>query len=152
MPLHVWLPEWLRDMIRTDLTRQMPGDDTYSRADALISSGFAQRNANVTWSPDAGGQTFGAQAAGAVNPWPDTVEFIVAHEGSFLFLDTGRLDFGMEIRDSTLNAANNTRAMFETFENVAFVGIESLAVTLEVCPSGQAAALEDTSGYCTTGS
>lgn len=140
--LRLAAPTWLRDQMLVDLIRQMPGDDTYSRALAIIDGALRSINVSPIWSPDAGGQEFGAEAGGSLDGWPTQVEVILYHEGAFTFLDGGRLDFGTEIRDSVLNETNDVRAFFETFENVAFVGVESLAVTMTVCPNGAAAELD----------
>ncbi len=56
-------------------------------------------------------------------------------EGTFLFLDTGTLELGI-VRDSVLNATNDFEIFGETFENVAFIGVESLAVSSAICDSG----------------
>jgi hypothetical protein len=65
-----------------------------------------------------------------------------------LFLDGGTLDLGI-IRDSTLVGTNDYKMFIETFENVAKVGIESLAVTSTININGAAAALRDTTGGAT---
>ena len=68
-------------------------------------------------------------------------------EGSFLFLDGGVLELGI-VRDSVLNAENQFQIFGESFENVAFVGIESLWITTTVCPSGTVAAPKDNTDFC----
>jgi hypothetical protein len=40
------------------------------------------------------------------------------------------------VRDSSLNATNDHQIFGETWENVAFVGVESLWGTVTICPSG----------------
>jgi len=62
-----------------------------------------------------------------------------------LFLDGGTLDLGI-IRDSTLVGTNDYKMFIETFEGVAKVGIESLAITSTISINGVAAALRDTTG------
>jgi hypothetical protein len=130
-PLRVIAPVWLKNMIRADLTMQLPGDTTdanFSAADAQINSWFRVRNINVTWHIDGEtGQIFGAQAAGPLNSFPTTVVWYIFAEGTFLFLDGGTLDLGL-VRDSTLNGTNDYKMFIETFEGVAKVGIESLRV------------------------
>lgn len=149
--LRVIMPEWTLDLIVADLVRQLPGDDKLdvSRADAdrMIRS----KNIAPTYTPDTG-QQFGAQTDGAaLLRWPDTVEMLMFAEGTYLFLDGGELDFGMEIRDSTLISTNDVQAFTETFEGEAFVGNEALHLTLNVCPDGASSAAVDISP-CTTGS
>jgi hypothetical protein len=130
-PMRVIAPVWLKNMIRADLTMQLPGDgqdETLALADALINAWFRVRNINVTWHIDGeSGQIFGAQAAGALNSFPTTVVWYIFAEGTFLFLDGGTLDLGL-VRDSTLNGTNDYKMFVETFEGVAKVGIESLRV------------------------
>ncbi len=139
--LRLVAPSWVLNMMRTDVAKQLPGDASISRTDAEIRAWFSDRGVAVTFSPDAG-QEFGAQSAGALAAFPSTVELLLHHEGAFTFLDGGVLDFGMEIRDSTLNATNDVEAFMETFENVAFRGIESLHITATVTASGETAGLE----------
>ena len=66
-------------------------------------------------------------------------------EGTFLFLDGGTLDLGI-IRDSSLVGTNDYKMFIETFEGIAKVGIESLAITSTISINGVAAALRDTTG------
>lgn len=144
-------PDWVPALMAADLLRQLPGDNTYAVSLQQITQWLAVHNIAVTWSPDVTGNIFGAQNAAALLRWPDTVDFLLFSEGSFLFLDGGVLDLGLEIRDSTLNAANNVQAFSETFEGVAFVGVESLRIRMNVCPDGSSSAAVDISP-CTTGS
>ena len=55
------------------------------------------------------------------------------------------MDLGI-IRDSTLVGTNDYKMFVETFEGIAFVGVESLAVTSTIAVNGTAAALRDTTG------
>lgn len=54
-PLRVLLPEWFKNMLRADLTQQLPGDggtagdDTIGIATAALNKWFAVRGVNVTW-------------------------------------------------------------------------------------------------------
>lgn len=80
-------------------------------------------------------QVYGTQSAGALLPFPSTVVWYLFPEGSFLYLDGGTLELGL-VRDSVLNSTNDFQIFGETFENVAFVGVESLAVTSTVCDNG----------------
>lgn len=143
--LQVIAPLWLKSMFQADLVRQLPGDNTYAVADAFISQAFSARNVSVTWSHESrtgGGQDYGTQTAAALLAWSDSVTFYLFHPGMFLFLDGGTLDLGI-VRDSTLNSTNDYQIFSETFEGVAAVGLESLAVTLDICPSGKSSAAED---------
>ena len=142
------LPSWVQDAMAADLALQMPGDglESLSISEARINGLFRERGINVTWSLDAW-TTAGAQAAdptGATGGFEATLGFPLFPEGTFLFLDGGTLDLGVQ-RDATMVAANEYATFVETFEGVAQTGCESLWVETEVCVSGAAAALADTS-------
>jgi hypothetical protein len=128
-----WIaPEWLRDALRSAITNQAPGDmlDPYSAADATINGFFAARSIRPIWSPDL--QVFADQAAGALTGFPSTATTVLYPEGTFVFLDGGSLDLGVEITDSTLNATNDRQAFAETFEGVTFRGCEALELVIPV--------------------
>lgn len=137
-----WMaPTWLRSQIRADLTREMPGsaDERLAAADAEIDQFFAVRRVNVSWFIDGeAGQVFGPQADGTLLGWIPNVVTYLFPEGSFLLLDGGELNLGV-VRDSTLNAANDFQMFLEFFEEVAFHGVESYRLTLDLCPTGAAA-------------
>jgi hypothetical protein len=81
------------------------------------------------------GQVFGAQTAAGLVPFPTTINWFLFPEGSFLYLDGGTLELGL-VRDSVLNKTNDFQIFGETFENVAFVGVESLSVVSTVSDCG----------------
>jgi hypothetical protein len=120
------VPQWLYDAMAADLTLSLPGDGTISVSAAEIQGYLSASNVTLVGSPDL--NFFGAQTTGAVNTFPATFDWYLFAEGSFLFLDGGTLDLGI-IRDSSLVGTNDYKMFVETFENVAFVGIESLKVT-----------------------
>jgi hypothetical protein len=129
-----------------DLTLSMPGDGTLSVSESEINGYLANSNVTLVPSPDA--TVFGSQGASALLEFPDSFDWYLFAEGSFLFLDGGTLDLGI-IRDSTLVGTNDYKMFIETFENVAFVGIESLKITSTISVNGVAAALRDTTGGAT---
>lgn len=132
--IDVVLPSWARGLLRSDLTRAMPGDRRTSVTDAEVDEHLTVRGIRPIYSMDA--QGFGAQTAGAaLTAWPATVSFFAYPSGSFVFLDGGTLDLGI-VRDSTLNATNNMIVFSETFEGVALRGPESLKVSATVTPNG----------------
>lgn len=137
--LRVIFPEWFKNALRADLTKQLPGDGrdgTFKLADSEINSWFSVRNINVSWHLDGEtGQIFGAQAAGALLGFPADLIWYLFSEGTFVFLDGGTLDLGL-VRDSTLNGTNDYKIFLETFEGVAKVGVESLRVTSKVAIKG----------------
>ena len=141
-PLRVIIPAWVKDAMAADLALAMPGDNTLN-AYAEIDGFMASRGINITYTLD--GDVTGAQGATALVEFKDTFVWYIFAEGTFLFLDGGTLDLGI-IRDSTLVGTNDYKMFVETFEGVAKVGIESLAVTSTIQVNGAAAALRDTLG------
>lgn len=141
--LRILVPAWLKNALRADLTKQIPGDgdeNTFALAEATLNRWFAVRNINVTYFLDGeAGQIIGAQAAGALNAYPTNLLWYLFAEGTFLFLDGGTLDLGI-VRDSTLNGTNDYKIFLETFEGLAKVGIESLRVVTPVNIKGASAA------------
>jgi hypothetical protein len=139
--LDVWLPAWSLDLLTSDIIRS--AFDRFSQNDADIVrtiESFGLR-AHFYWDGTTGGnQVYGAQTnAAPLLEFPSTVEFIMAPAGSFLFLDGGTLDLGL-VRDSVLNKTNDYQIFGESWENLAFIGIESLHVTATVCDTGAVAA------------
>lgn len=152
-------PAWLATMLSIDLVRQAPGDGTVEGvARSQFETGLRRIGVNVTWTLEGGTSPatvtgtgiFGTQGAGPLDGWPDSVEMLFYPEGTFLFLDGGTLDLGI-VRDSTLNLSNNFQTFAESFEAVAFLGPESLCLTLDVCPSGLAAGHDDSPLNCAVG-
>jgi hypothetical protein len=156
-PLTVLLPWYARDMIRADLSRSVPGDETLSVSDAEIQGYFTSAHLDVTWYQDArtgSGQDAEGQSAGDVADFPHNIGSISAVEGflfapgSFIFLDGGALDLGL-IRDSVLNNTNDAELFAETFEGIAFVGLESVRFRSNVCPSGTSSQTSSAAAVCT---
>lgn len=138
-------PTWFREALRADLVTQAPGDglDTFSVADNLIDSWFADRNIKAVWSLDGeAGQIFGEQTAGALLDFPDDLVWYLFAEGTFVFLDGGELNLGI-VRDSTLNSTNDYQMFVETFEGVAKFGNESLKITSKLAIAGSYAGATD---------
>lgn len=151
--LQVLLPAWTRDLMRADFTRQHPGDEAVQLADGEINGYLAASNLEPTWyldGPNTGvNQIFTSQGAGSLEGFPGTVQAFMFAPGSFLHLDGGMLDLGVEIRDFTLDLQNRVGGFLETFEAVAYHGVEALQVNMRVCPSGgtSAAVLPSTPCY-----
>lgn len=153
-PLRMIAPFWLRDNIRTDILRQLPGDglDTMALADAQIESWMARRNINVTWALDGeSGQEFSAQTDGGLNGWPSHVIVYLYQEGTWLHLDGGQLNLGV-IRDSTLVGTNDFLLFTEFMESAAFHGTESMRLDIDICPSGKTVAATTSFDPCAGGS
>jgi hypothetical protein len=152
-PLRFAFPGWLLDNMRADLARELPGSaaERLATADAELFSFFAARNINPSAFLDGeSGQVFAQQGAGALLAWPTTVITYLYPEGSWLFLDGGTLDLGV-VRDSTLNSTNDFQMFAESFENVAFHGVVSYRLTMDICPSGNTSAAVSFNP-CTSGS
>lgn len=144
--LQAIIPSWIVEAMASDLVLNMPGDNNLDAGRAEINALLAKVNVSLVESLDQ--NTFGAQSAGALLEFPDSFTWFLFSEGSFLFLDGGTLDLGI-VRDSALVGTNDYRMFVETFEGLAFVGIESLAITSTVAVNGTAAALIDTTGGAT---
>ena len=145
-PLRAIVPSWVADAMQADLALNMPGDGTLAVAQSEINGYVKARGVNLTTSLDA--NVFGSQGAAALLEFADSFTWYLFAEGSFLFLDGGTLDLGI-IRDSSLVGTNDYKMFVETFENIAFVGVESLAITSTISVNGVAAALRDTTGGAT---
>jgi len=87
-------------------------------------------------------QGYAAEAAGALDDFPDDLQYAIFPEGQFIHVDGGSLELGI-VRDSTLNSTNDYQIFGETFENVAMLGPAqgALWVTQGICPSGEFPAL-----------
>ena len=142
-PLRAIIPAWVKDAMAADLALAMPGDGTLN-AYAEIDGYVASRGVALTASLDQ--NVSGAQSASAaLNEFADSFTWYLFAEGSFLFLDGGTLDLGI-IRDSTLVGTNDYKMFVETFEGIAFIGVEALVITSTISINGVAAALRDTTG------
>lgn len=144
--LRAIIPSWVYDAMAADLALAAPGDNTLSVSNGDIDSYLAPSNVSLVASLDQ--NVFGAQTTGALNEFADTFTWYMFAEGSFIFLDGGTLDLGI-IRDSGLVGTNDYKMFVETFEGIAFVGTESLAITSTISVNGTAAALRDTTGGAT---
>jgi hypothetical protein len=145
-PLRVLAPSWILDALQVDVLRSQFG--RFDAGDATFTGELAKANVSVSWyldSPTGADQVFGAQADGALLPFPEDALWYMFAEGSFMFLDGGTLELGI-VRDSVLNSQNDYQIFGESFENVAYLGIESLAVTSTFCANGQVIAPVAASG------
>ena len=142
------VPAWVYDAMSADLAMNMPGNDTLAVGRSEIAGYLSSVGVDLIPSLDL--NSFGAQQGSAAKllEFPDSFVWYLFAEGTFLFLDGGTLDLGI-IRDSTLVGTNDYKMFIETFENVAKVGVESLAITTNISVNGVAAALRDTTGGAT---
>lgn len=147
-------PEFLKGIIRTDLAREIAHDNAgpvnvLAVTEQVMDNWFAVRGINATFlmdplpavtaTPAYPFQGFAAQAVSALNPWPTSVSWNLFPEGSFQFLDGGNLDLGV-VRDSTLDATNDYETFVETFESVAYRGVEALQIVSVLTPNGRSGA------------
>jgi chemotaxis protein histidine kinase CheA len=144
-PLRVIIPAWVKDAMAADLALAMPGDNTLN-AYGEIDGYLAARGLVVSYSLDQ--NVYGSQGVSALLEFADSFTWYLFAEGTFLFLDGGTLDLGI-IRDSSLVGTNDYKMFVETFEGIAKVGIEGLAITSTISVNGVAAALRDTTGGAT---
>lgn len=138
--LEVALPAWVKDLLVTDMWRSQFQRFEFTR-EGVVALLRSQRIEPWFYIDSASNdqQVFGAQNPGVMVNFPSTVAWFLYAPGSFLWLDSGVLDLGI-VRDSVLNSTNDYSIFGETFEEVAFIGIESLHVVTTVCNSGTTAA------------
>jgi hypothetical protein len=150
LSMTVILPRWVRDLIRADLAREIGhAQNDYFNALAVtdddIMTILRARGVNPIFHLDGQASTakfpnqyFTAPAAEAeYHKFPTKMVWYMFPEGSFQFLDGGRLDLGV-VRDSTLDATNDFETFIETFEGIAWRGFKNgaLQFVTELCPSG----------------
>jgi hypothetical protein len=85
-----------------------------------------------------------------VDGWPDTATLRMFAPGTWAFIDGGELTLGV-VRDPTLNQTNDAEMFAETFEAAVQLGLDSIAITADVCPDGSSAGTVDIAP-CSTGS
>jgi hypothetical protein len=139
----VLMPSYVPDLLAADFAyTQFDRVQAQNEAAALL----ARYNVSIDWFLDdvAGGtsQGFADEVAGALDDFPDDIQWAIFPEGEFIHIDSGSLELGI-VRDSTLNSTNDFQLFGETFENVARLGPAqgALWVTSAICPSGEFPAL-----------
>lgn len=156
LTLAIAIPRWLRDQIRSDVTRQLPTgsvtDTLQGLSDAQIDQLIRARGFEPTWLLDGeSGQGFNQQGSGGtVQGWPSTVKTYIAPAGDWLHLDGGELTLGV-MRDTVTTSTNDVQFFAETMEAPHFHGIESWTVTFDTCPDGSTSSTVDINP-CSTGS
>jgi hypothetical protein len=157
------LPRWVKDLMRADRVRELAHDgqsvDPLAIPDDYIEGLFSMRNVKPIFTldglPEPEGDAYPAQTFGAftntdpVPAFPQTMLWNLFVEGSFQFLDGGRLDLGV-VRDSTLDATNDYETFVETFEGIADRGFASSAIQIltTLCPFGGSAGSVDAHTLC----
>ena len=140
----IWAPAWLGDAIANDLTlgESEAGQLTVARSE--VDGWLRNVKINPTWYVDDVPGNGTSQYFADEYTFPTNAAIIAALPGSFMFLDGGTLDLGV-VRDSTLVGTNQYVEFSETFEQVAFMGLESASITLPVQVIGASADYVDTS-------
>jgi hypothetical protein len=149
--LRVLAPQWAEDAYMADLWatqfyRQSDSQDT-------LEAKLADAGVVISYyldSPTGADQIFPVQdSSGAgLDDFPSEAVWYIFDEGGWLHLDAGALELGL-VRDSVLNALNEYTMFGETFEEAAFIGIESIQVTQDVCLTGNTGG--PTSNVCNGG-
>lgn len=145
-----WFPDWLISLMQADLIRAERDTVDVTVARAALTSIFSNAGINPTFyidSPLTGpSQLLGKQTpGGAPAAWPCAIQFGLAFEGHFGYMEGGEIDLGVW-RDRELNEANDYETFAEGFEGVyARRGPEALWVTQDVVANGTASAAIDIS-------
>jgi hypothetical protein len=136
------LPAVILDMLLVDTVQTIDGNrfrsreglDEYLRSTGIdpvyyLDGDFAAGDDMI---PDA------AQAAGALESWPNTFQWAIFPQGTFMGMVMPELNLGV-VRDSTLNSTNDFQVFWERFLNVARVGPAQAAYwnTTTLCAVGQ---------------
>jgi hypothetical protein len=136
-------PSWIADAVATDLAWQPPGDGTSvtpTDGEAWLSRTLGSVGVRVVLHDDDTATGWASQSPGVqMADYPGAATCFLFPSASWLFLDGGQLDLGI-VRDTTLNAANKYELFVEVFETAAFLGPESLKLSVPVCASGAASA------------
>jgi hypothetical protein len=142
--LRVMFPKWVLDLLCSDVYRSqfMRFDMTEDKFVALLRDIGVEPTFYID-SASGKNQEIGNQNSGALLGFPSTVTWYLFPEGSFLYLDGGILELGL-VRDSVLNSTNDFEIFGESFENVAYIGVESQAITSTLCDSGITAGTHNT--------
>jgi hypothetical protein len=150
--LRAVMPEWVPDAMAADLVLQPyydAGADDLAPTRANMIAVLRACGVDPVFykdSPSSGtSQVFGAQGAGNVTDWPDSIQFALYPEGTWLYLDNGSLDLGL-VRDSALNKTNDYQVFAEEFFNVARMGPQSLWATMDFSVSGVKTGLSAVTG------
>jgi len=141
--LRALLPSWLPDMMVADIAAtQFDRFVNRARVTQILRDSGVEPTFYFDTPTSGTTQGFADEAAGALDDFPDVVQWALFVEGAFIHVDGGSLDFGL-VRDSVLNSTNDFSIMAETFENVALLGPaqSALWVTSTICPSGESPSL-----------
>lgn len=144
--LELVLPEWSRELFRSDLAKfhGVSPDDAFKITDAQINGWFAERKVAVQWVVDWQDNFSVDVASGIGGPtpattWPANLKFLLYPAGTFV-RGGGNIINIEALYDSTLLETNDYTALFtEDSHLTAKRGFESRVVTVPVCASGEQA-------------
>ena len=140
--LTLMLPSWVVEFIKVDMVNDHAlGLNFLNAGEAEVTAWLASNNLDVVWYYDSAtgaGQAFNdVQGAAAQNMFPASVVAYLFAPGTYVRLDGGTLDVGI-VRDSILNGTNDLQIFSEQWVQVCQVGLESIRLELELCPTGVA--------------
>jgi hypothetical protein len=140
--LTLMLPSWYVEFIKSDMVNDAAlGLNFLNAGEAEVTAWLASNNLDVVWYYDSAtgaGQAFNdVQGAAAQNMFPASVVAYLFAPGTYVRLDGGTLDVGI-VRDSILNGTNDLQIFSEQWVQVCQVGLESIRLELELCPTGVA--------------
>ncbi len=163
-------PAWAMDMFKADLLRETAHDnagprDVLAVTDDQVDDLFRARGVNVIWTLEGlkagtyGNVTIGTTqqfpifTTGNTPQWPGQTSsgafelaWLLYVEGTYQFLDGGRLDLGV-VRDSLLDSTNDYETFVEVFEAVAGRGIDAYGVVQTILPTGGSAGTVAATSY-----
>ena len=137
--LRALLPSWIPDMMVADAAAtQFDRFLSKQRVTQILRDAGVEPTFYLDTPTTGTTQGFADEAAGALDDYPDVVQWALYVEGAFIHVDGGSLELGL-VRDSTLNSTNDFQFFGETFENVARLAPAqgALWITSTVCPSGE---------------
>lgn len=141
----VLAPEWVTTLGSVDLLRGLQSDPAFvTDSERIFREALANAGVNVTLykdTPSTGtSQVLSVGGDGALNPWPDVVQWGIFPEGRFAFGNMETLDLGI-YRSPELNDTNDVENFAETFEVIIdHKQGDALWVTSTVCPDGSSGA------------
>ena len=126
-------PQWVRGVIRSDLSRRL-GVDMISVPNARITQWFTDRQISPQFV--ANWQSIGTTPASGFTSWPTEVDFLLYKAGTWIKGGADVITLNT-LYDSTLLGTNDYTALF-TEEGLltARRGCDSRVVTVPICPTG----------------
>jgi hypothetical protein len=110
---------WARGAAAASIREARSGDvESLIIGQSILRDALMPWNINLVFSADYNRIESGSQVDGPLTPYPATSNVSIFADRDIKFIDGGRLDGGLETRDSTLNRQNKVSAFWETFEGV----------------------------------